>query len=144
MRRSAPPPISPTTPPMKRLFALILLPLAVAARAAAAAPAAVVPDVRTQVYLPTEVDQQPKLMFSRRPIYPAALQGQHVAGEVVVECVVDLDGVVRDPVVKSSTRPEFDLPALQCVVTWKFRPGRKGRDKVNVRLELTVKFEPKR
>lgn len=101
-------------------------------------------DNRTRVYTVSEVDRQPQLMFMARLVYPPELKQQGVTGEVIVECVVDFDGSVRDPTVKSSTRKEFDLPALQSVVKWKYKPARKGKEKVNVRLEVPVKFEPKK
>lgn len=101
-------------------------------------------DNRTRVYAAAEVDRAPQLMLTTRLSYPPELQQQGVRGEVVVECVIDFDGSVRDPVVKSSTRREFELPALQAVTKWKFKPARKGKEKVNVRQELTVKFEPKK
>lgn len=103
-----------------------------------------VEDNRTRVYSLAEVDRAPQLMVMARLAYPPDLKQQGIAGDVVVECVVDFDGSVRDPVVISSTRKEFELPALQAVSKWKFKPGRKGKEKVNVRQELTVKFGPKK
>ncbi len=129
---------------MKTGFMLALLTVGFLPPIAAVADSGAVPDPRTQVYALADVDRPPKLMVERRPIYPAALQAERIAGEVVIECVVDLDGNVRDPTVKSSTRTEFELPALQSVSRWKFRPGRKGKEDVNVRMELTVKFQPKK
>lgn len=95
---------------------------------------------RTQVFLPAEVDRVPKQMLSARLTYPAILKGEGMAGEVVVECVVDFNGEVRDPVAKSSTRKEFEIEALRAVSKWKFKPGRKGKENVNVRMLLTVEF----
>lgn len=109
-----------------------------------AATTGTVPDSRTQVYSLAEVDRPPQHMVMARLAYPPELKQQGIAGEVVVEFVVDLDGSVRDPVVKSSTRKEFELPALQAVSKWKYKPGRKGKEKVNVRIEASVKFDPKK
>ncbi len=106
-----------------------------------AASSEVIAPARTQVYSEREVDQPPKLMFMKRPDYPAELKKDKVAGEVVVECIVDLDGSVRDAVVSKSTRQEFDLPALRAVSKWKYRPGKKDKKDVNVRLLVSVKFE---
>jgi protein TonB len=99
---------------------------------------------RTQVYTLAEVDRPPQLMVMARLAYPPELKQAGIAGEVRVELVVDLDGSVRDPVVKSSTRQEFELPALQSIAKWKYKPGRKAKEKVNVRIEETVKFAPKK
>lgn len=129
---------------MKKSLVIALLAIGSLAPVAAVADSGAVPDPRTQVYALADVDRPPKLIVERRPKYPTALNAEGVAGEVAIECVVDLDGNVRDPAVKSSTRTEFELPALQCVSKWKFRPGRKGKQDVNVRMELTVKFQPKK
>lgn len=124
--------------------ALFFVVLACLAHVETAASPGAVPDPRTQVYAPGEVDREPKLMFFTKTTYPPALKTAGIAGEVIIECVVDLDGVVRDPVVKSSTRKEFELPALQSVAKWKFRPGRKNKEDVNVRVKIPVKFELKK
>lgn len=109
-----------------------------------AATTGTVPDSRTQVYSLSEVDRPPQHMVLARLAYPPELKQQGIGGEVVVEFVVDLDGSVRDPIVKSSTRKEFELPALQAVSKWKYKPGKKGKEKVNVRIEAPVKFDPKK
>ncbi len=118
--------------------------LALSFATAAFASSGTVPDNRTQIYTLSEIDRPPKLMVLARLAYPADLKLQGIAGEVNIECVVDLDGSVRDPTVKSSTRKEFELPALQAVSKWKYIPGRKNKEKVNVRLEVTIKFDPKK
>lgn len=120
------------------------LSLALLLVAAAFGASGTIEDNRTRVYALAEVDRVPQLMVTTRASYPPELKQQGVSGEVVVDCVIDFDGSVRDPVVKSSTRKEFELPALQAVTKWKFKPGRKGKEKVNVRQELTVKFEAKK
>ena len=127
---------------MKSLCLLLLALLTTAG--AAYAESGKVPDTRTQVYTLAEVDHAPQLMLMAKLVYPAELKPKGLAGEVIVDCVVDLDGSVRDPVVKSSTQKEFELPALQSVSRWKYKPGRKNKEKVNVRLEVAVKFDPKK
>ena len=124
-------------------FLVSLLALAYSSQPGRADPSGVVPNPRTQVFALGQVDQPPKLMVTFKTVYPPALKGTGISGEVTVECVVDLDGVVRDPVVKSSTQKEFELPALQSVVKWKYRPGRKAKSDVNVRMEILVKFDAK-
>jgi RNA polymerase sigma factor (sigma-70 family) len=49
-----------------------------------------------QVYERAQLDQAPKPKFQARPKYPAELRAAGVAGEVVVEFVVDANGDVRD------------------------------------------------
>jgi len=128
---------------MKIALLLIAVGLFVGSASAGRAASGVVSDPRTQVYALAEVDRPPQLVMTFKTVYPPELKAAGVGGQVIVECVVDFDGVVRDPVVKSSTRKEFELPALQSMVKWKYRPARKNKDKVNVRIEVPVTFEAK-
>jgi len=125
---------------MKRL----LLILALSSPLAMIASSGKIEDNATRVYALSEVDRPPQLMVMARLAYPPDLKAQGISGEVVIECVVDRDGSVRDPVVKSSTRKEFELPALQAASKWKYKPGRKGDERVNVRQEVTVTFAAKK
>lgn len=125
---------------MKRILCLLALAIATVASADSGA----VTDNRSKVYALNEVDSPPRQMVGMRLVYPPELKEQRVSGEVVIECVVDLDGSVRDPVVKYASRKEFELPALRSVARWKYKPARKGKERVNVRQEVTVKFEPKK
>lgn len=103
-----------------------------------------IPDSASRVYALNEVDRAPQLMVMARLVYPTELKQSGIVGEVVIECVIDNDGSVRDPIVKSSTRKEFELPALQSLSKWKYKPAKKGKERVNVRQEVTVKFEPRK
>lgn len=123
---------------------LLLAFLAICSATVAFAASGSVPDNQSKVYALSEIDRAPQLMFMAKLVYPPDLKSTGTIGEVVVECVVDLDGSVRDPVVKLSTRKEFELPALQSISKWKYKPGRKGKEKVNVRLEVSLKFESKK
>jgi protein TonB len=122
----------------------LLLLLALANPFTVFAAGGVIEDIATRVYALADVDRPPQLMLMARLAYPAELKAQGIAGEVVIECVIDRDGSLRDPIVKSSTRKEFEFPALQSVSKWKFKPARKGKERVNVRQEVTVKFDPKK
>ena len=61
-------------------------------------------------------------------------------GTVVVEFIINTDGdVIQSQIVRSSHR-EFEMPALQAVQKWKFKPGRKGGRVVNVRASQLLEF----
>lgn len=124
-----------------KAFAIVIL-LCVLRPLIQAAPE-IVPPARTQVFAVTEVDSAPKLLFFMKPEYPADLKASAVAGDVVVECVVDLDGIARDPVVKASTNEKFDLPALRAIAKYRYKPGRKDKKPVNVRVAVSLHFDPK-
>jgi protein TonB len=63
-----------------------------------------------------------------------------INGTVVVEFIINTEGdVIQSQIVRSSHR-EFEMPALQAVGKWKFKPGRKGGRVVNVRASQLLEF----
>ena len=63
-----------------------------------------------------------------------------INGTVVVEFIINTEGdVIQTQIVRSSHR-EFEMPALQAVSKWKFKPGRKGGRVVNVRASQLLEF----
>jgi TonB family protein len=63
-----------------------------------------------------------------------------VAGGAEIAFVVDQDGYVTAPEVKSATNPAFGELARQTVLTWKFRPATKGGRAVSVRVIQPFRF----
>ena len=86
------------------------------------------------------LDQQPAVKFQANPAYPYELKRQGVTGEVLVEFVVDHTGNVREARAVRSTNSQFEAAAVQAVMKWKFRPGRKGGRNVNVRMHQPITF----
>jgi TonB family protein len=66
----------------------------------------------------------PRVTRQVRPVYPAALRGSRLRGEVLVQFEVDIEGRVRNPFVVHSLNGAFDAPALEAVSRWRFEPGR--------------------
>lgn len=107
----------------------------------------VVPKVRNSgvfqgitVFDPSRVDRVPTPRFQARPQYPFEMRRQGIAGEVVVDFIVDTQGEVRNAYVLRSSQREFEAAAVAAVSKWKFRPGRKdGRD-VPTRLQVPIVF----
>jgi protein TonB len=63
-----------------------------------------------------------------------------INGTVVVEFIINTEGdVIQTQVVRSSHR-EFEMPALQAVQKWKFKPGKKQGRVVNVRASQLLEF----
>lgn len=74
------------------------------------------------------------------PIYPRSLIDSAVAGEAVVEVLVDEQGSVRLPRVVSATRPEFGYAAVQAVSAWRFNtPISQGKPSV-ARIRIPMNF----
>lgn len=94
-----------------------------------------------QVFDIKDLDQQPVVRANAPVNYPFEMKRAGIEGEVVVEFIVDVEGNVRNPFVVRSTQREFDSAALQSIVKWKFKPGRKGGKNVNTaRVQLPIRF----
>jgi periplasmic protein TonB len=104
----------------------------------AAAPIAADPNVRA--FDISLLDQPPVARFQTPPQYPFELRRQKVTGEAVVDFIVDTEGNVRNAYAIRSTHPEFGDAAVQAVVKWKFKPGRKGGRDVNTHMQVPLVF----
>jgi protein TonB len=86
------------------------------------------------------LDQQPVVRFQARPNYPIEMRRAGISGEVVVRFVVDAEGNVRDAHAVRSSLRDFESEAINAVLKWKFRPGKKGGVAVNTRIQIPIKF----
>jgi protein TonB len=93
-----------------------------------------------QVFDPSQLDQIPVARIQQQPIYPYEMRRNGIPGEVNVGFIVDVNGDVRDAYVINSTHREFEVPAVQAVSKWKFRPGRKNAHPVNTRMSVPIVF----
>ena len=75
------------------------------------------------------------------PVYPPAMLRAHMGGWVVLQCIIDRSGHIRDVSVVRSSFGAFEQPAIDAVQKWVFTPGMLNRQPVDVIFELTVKFE---
>lgn len=87
-----------------------------------------------------DLDQRPTAISQQQPNYPYDMRRAGINGTVVVEFIISTSGeVIQTQIVRSSHR-EFEMPALQAVQKWKFKPGRKGGKVVNVRASQLLEF----
>lgn len=93
-----------------------------------------------QVFDISKLDQVPVAKFQARPQYPFEMRRSGVAGEVVVDFIVDTNGDVRNAYSARSTQREFESAAVQAVNKWKFRPGKKGGRAVNTHMQVPIVF----
>jgi len=75
------------------------------------------------------------------PIYPMVALRAKMAGTVVLQCIIDKSGKIRDAHVVSSTFAAFEQPATDAVLQWLFAPGTLRGQPVDTIFELTVKFQ---
>ena len=64
-----------------------------------------------------------------------------MSGSVVLQCVIDKTGHIRDVHVVNSSFGAFEQPAIDAVQQWLFSPGTLNGQPVDVLFELTVKFQ---
>jgi protein TonB len=87
-----------------------------------------------------DLDQKPVARVQPGPAYPYEMSRAGISGEVTVEFIINTNGDVTQTQVMRSSHREFEVPALQAVQKWKFKPGRKGGRVVNVRASQTLEF----
>ncbi|QYY34629.1 energy transducer TonB [Ruficoccus sp. ZRK36] len=94
-----------------------------------------------QLFDLSDLDQPPVPTFRSRPVHPYELRRDGIEGKVLVEFSVDSGGDVIDAHAVKSSRREFESPAVQAVLKWKFRPGKKGGVPVGTqRIQVWINF----
>ena len=88
----------------------------------------------------SKFDEPPMPTKTVPPVYPMELKREGVSGMVTMSITVDEKGNVLNPVVKKSTRPEFEQPAIDAVSKWRFEPAKKDGKPVQVQVVIPVKF----
>ncbi len=86
-------------------------------------------------------DSPPRVVFQAPPQYPSEMRHLGQSGKVVVEFIVDTEGVPRDFRVISSTDKAFEEPAIAAVARWRFKPGIKDGRPVNCRMTVPIGFD---
>lgn len=86
------------------------------------------------------LDQVPQPKFRAQPVYPFEMKRSGISGEVTVGFIVNAAGDVQDAYAVKSTQREFEAPAIQAVMKWKFRPGKKGGRNVNTKMQVPIVF----
>lgn len=114
---------------------------------AIAANMSIVPEIRDpnmfrgmKVFDISMLDQTPVPKFQARPQYPFEMRRAGIAGEVVVDFIVDTNGDVQNAYALRSTQREFEAAAVQAVSKWKFKPGRKGGRDVPTHMQVPIVF----
>jgi periplasmic protein TonB len=103
------------------------------------APPATGTAVEERIYEAYEV-KAPIIVHKVEPVYPAVMMRTRVPATVVVRCVIDRNGQVRDAEIISAAMPPFNDAVLAAVTKWRFRPGTLRGRPVDTYLNLTVNF----
>ncbi len=81
--------------------------------------------------------------FRAQPAYPHELRKTNTEGTVIVEFIVDKQGNTRKATVVRTTHEGFNIPAMDAVMKWKFKPGTKNGQTVNTRMQVPIIFKLK-
>jgi len=91
--------------------------------------------------LPVTGDVRAPIVLRRvQPVYPRPALVARMNGFVIVECIIDRTGVVRDAKVLRSSSALFESSALEAVQQWQFTPGSLHGRAVDTIFDLTVTF----
>jgi TonB family protein len=82
----------------------------------------------------------PHATYSPDPKYPKKESKARHRGTVVLDLVVDADGLPRDIKVFHPLSPEFDEEALDAVKKWKFSPASKDGKPIATQIKVEVSF----
>ena len=95
----------------------------------------------TDVPLPVSGDvKAPVVMHRVTPPYPRAALAARMNGQVIVECIIDKTGRVRDARVVRSSSTLFEQAAIDAVLQWQFAPGSLHGKAIDTIFDLTVTF----
>lgn len=94
----------------------------------------------TQVYEPGGEVTPPKLIHYVEPNFSSSSKEAFVEGTVRISTVVKTDGSPIDLHVLKGLNAEEDQQAVEAVTQWRFKPGAKKGQPVNVRVTVEVDF----
>ena len=87
-----------------------------------------------------DLDKRPEPVSQVPPAYPPELRKAKIEGKVTLLCFVGADGRVEEVRVGTSSRPEFEKPAIDAMRKWKFRPGMKAGQAVGAYVSYPISF----
>ena len=84
----------------------------------------------------------PAVVKRVEPLYPYATRFFHVTGIVILQCVIDKSGNVRDVEIKKALPAgTLSYAAMEALRQWKFEPGMLDGKPVDVLFNLTINFK---
>jgi protein TonB len=92
-------------------------------------------------YRPGTGIEPPRLLREVKADYTESARRRQLAGEVVLEIVVNRDGSVGRISVKKGLGEGLDQRAVEAVRQWQFAPARRQGEAVDVLVEVSVEFK---
>jgi TonB family protein len=93
-----------------------------------------------RVYEPGGDVKPPKLVHYVEPSFSPNSKEAFVEGTVRISTIVTTDGVPKSFRVISGLNAEEDRTAIEALKQWKFQPGTRNGQAVNVRVTVEVEF----
>ena len=84
--------------------------------------------------------QKPIRIHGDVPSYPEAAREDRIEGQVVVQSVINTEGIVESMKVVSSPGPAFSEAVSKIMPSWRFEPARLDGEPVDVYYNLTFNF----
>lgn len=86
----------------------------------------------------SDVDRRPEATVRIAPNIPEVIRKNKIDGRVVVEFVVRADGNVTNIRITETPHPALEGPVIRAIERWKFNPGEKDGEAVNVRVRQAI------
>ncbi len=100
------------------------------------------PQRSEEPYLPGVGDvTMPDLISSQKAVYPEAARTRRLDGQVIVEVVVDHEGIATNPRILSASDAVFEPVALEAAKTYRYKPAMKKGNPVSVVMNLIMLFQ---
>lgn len=96
--------------------------------------------MRTEVKVDFGRVVKPGLVSKTDPAYTEEAREKHTSGDVLLEVVVDVDGLARNIKVISPLGMGLDEKAIEAVEQWRFKPGTRDGVPVRVVARVEVRF----
>jgi len=102
-------------------------------------------DGATDPQVGSQEAEAPHPNLKTQAIYPSALLKKGIGGKVIIMAVVSTAGqVIHAKVKNSSGHEELDRAAMEAVIKWKFKPGKKNGKDIQATCTVPYTFELKR
>jgi protein TonB len=103
-----------------------------------------VPPVEEKIYTPGGDVSAPVLLHRVEPGYPEILRKTGMSATVVVKCVIDRNGHIRDAEIITPAMQPFNDAVLEALRQWRYKPGAMRGAAVDTYLHVSVHFSIKR
>jgi TonB family protein len=93
-----------------------------------------------KVYKLTKDMTAPRVLYKEEPQYTPEAKNDKIEGTVVIQAEIMIDGSAQNIRVTRSLDPGLDANAITAVSHWRFQPGMKDGEPVNVAVTIEMNF----